>query len=364
MNSMYLQRFQHYVEIIQRHMTALQQQSTEAADDEIESAFNGLELLLEEVETSQEAAQIIEEELLQRIQQLTKYYEEARAVQAELVQEIQLLTEDSQHYQTLFQAAPIAYLVTDANGLIQEANQAFATLLKVPQRQLIRKPLAVFVAKEDWPAFRSYFQHLRQSEGVQTWQMRLTSPQQDPVDTELQVAIGRDATGAVQTLQIAVHDLTQTYQRISQLSQIQRLEKLSENAPALPQALDGLRVLFVDDEADAREFVTAVLEAQGIHVTAVDSAAAALEALEHSRPDVLVSDIRMADQDGYALIRRVRELEAEQGWHVPAAALTAYLNESREKALAAGFEAHLHKLARPDELIALVNRLSEQQAIL
>jgi PAS domain S-box-containing protein len=326
----------HYIETLQQHIKALSSTDSDRPEDELMVALNGLELLCEEMATSEEAATVVEEELLQQNQQLTEKFE---------------------HYRTLFQTAPIAYLITDAKGLILEANQALATLLQITPQQLLRKPLAVFIDQEDWPVFRLAFHHLAQAEGRQTWQLRLSSPYRDPVDTELQVAIRRDRTGAVKTLQIAVYDLSQTYSKISRLSRLQSGEE-TPAAPQLPQALDGLQVLFVDDEADAREFVTAVLAAQGIQVTAVASAAAALEAIAQSRPDVLVSDIRMVGQDGYALIRRVRELEAEQGWHLPAAALTAYLDESREKTLAAGFEAHLHKLAQPDELVGLVSRLS------
>ena len=70
----------------------------------------------------------------------------------------------------------------------------------------------------------------------------------------------------------------------------------------------------------------------------------------------------MPNEDGYSLIRQVRELEAQQGWHLPAAALTAYLLEDRDKALAAGFEAHLHKLAQPIELVELVAQLAGRTA--
>nr|WP_263971802.1 response regulator [Leptolyngbya ohadii] len=116
----------------------------------------------------------------------------------------------------------------------------------------------------------------------------------------------------------------------------------------------------MDDEADIREFLTMVLEAHGIAVRAVASAAAALETLERSRPDVLLSDIRMPGEDGYHLIRQIRALEAEQGGHLPAAAITAYLDEDREKSLQAGFEAQLHKLAQPSQWVEMVTQLAKQ----
>jgi CheY-like chemotaxis protein len=73
---------------------------------------------------------------------------------------------------------------------------------------------------------------------------------------------------------------------------------------------------------------------------------------------VLVSDIRMPGEDGYRLIERIRALEAKRGGHLPAAAITAYLDEDREKALSAGFEGHLHKLAQPIELVQMVAQLA------
>src|SRR5205814_2108513 len=83
-------------------------------------------------------------------------------------------------------------------------------------------------------------------------------------------------------------------------------------------SLEGLRVLVVDDEADARESLTAVLEQCGAVVTAVASAREALGALAHQRPDILVSDIGMPEEDGYALIEKVRVLDARHGGRIPA----------------------------------------------
>jgi CheY-like chemotaxis protein len=133
---------------------------------------------------------------------------------------------------------------------------------------------------------------------------------------------------------------------------------LPEATVAIPRSLNGLEVLFVDDEADAREFITVVLKQQGISVTAVASVTEALEVLERSRPDVILSDIRMLDEDGYALIEKVRALEAQKGWQIPTAALTAYLAEDRAKLIKAGFQLHLHKLAQPTELVAMVAQLA------
>jgi CheY-like chemotaxis protein len=129
---------------------------------------------------------------------------------------------------------------------------------------------------------------------------------------------------------------------------------LSDSLPVL----DGLRVLVVDDEADARELVMTILKQYGVEVTAVATAREALEVLQQSQPNVLVSDIGMPDEDGYALIRQVRALDAEQGGQIPAVALTAYARaEERIRALAAGFQLHIPKPVNPEELAAVVANL-------
>jgi len=126
-----------------------------------------------------------------------------------------------------------------------------------------------------------------------------------------------------------------------------------------PSVLQGKRVLVVDDEADTREFYTLVLEECGASVTAVSSVSDALESLRQQRPDVLLSDIGMPVQDGYALLRQVRALEVERGGRLPAVALTAYARDlDRQQAIAAGFEKHLPKPVEPAELVAVVANLA------
>jgi signal transduction histidine kinase/DNA-binding response OmpR family regulator len=119
--------------------------------------------------------------------------------------------------------------------------------------------------------------------------------------------------------------------------------------------LTGLRVLVVDDDADARELVTSVLVERRARVTAVAAATDALEQLQAERPDVIVSDIGMPVQDGYALMERVRALPPERGGSTPAIALTAYAhNADRAKALLSGFTAHAVKPIDPNELVWIV----------
>src|SRR6185503_15940504 len=111
-----------------------------------------------------------------------------------------------------------------------------------------------------------------------------------------------------------------------------------------PSSLDGLRVLVVDDEFDARALITAMLERCGAQVVAVGSAREGLESIESWKPDVLIADIGMPVEDGYGLIRKVRALPKQKGGHTPALALTAYARtEDRVRALSEGYQVHLAK---------------------
>lgn len=134
-------------------------------------------------------------------------------------------------------------------------------------------------------------------------------------------------------------------------------EVLLESLPTL----DGLRVLVVDDEMGMLELLTMILEQYGAQVTAVASGEEAIAVLtanprEH---DVLLSDIGMPHEDGYALIRQVRALGAESGGQIPAAALTAYVRvEEQRESLAAGFQRHIAKPVEPARLVSIVAELA------
>jgi len=128
-------------------------------------------------------------------------------------------------------------------------------------------------------------------------------------------------------------------------------------------SLKGLKVLVVDDEPDARELIKRLLERCDAVVTTAASAAEAFGRLQAERPDVLVSDIGMPVEDGYALIRRVRALGAELGGNVPAVALTAYArSEDRMRAVLAGYQMHVAKPVEPAELITMVASLAGRTA--
>jgi len=125
-----------------------------------------------------------------------------------------------------------------------------------------------------------------------------------------------------------------------------------------PAVLKGLRVLVVDDEADARELMRIVLRSSGAEVMSAASAEEAFEQVEQWHPDILVSDIGLPDVDGYALIQKLRTLEAERGWSIPALAVTAYARaEDRTRALSSGFQMHVAKPLEPADLVAAITRL-------
>jgi PAS domain S-box-containing protein len=118
--------------------------------------------------------------------------------------------------------------------------------------------------------------------------------------------------------------------------------------------LSGLRVLVVDDEPDARELTSTILSEGGATVVAASSASHALKLLDEQQLDVMLSDIGMPEQDGYELIRRVRQLTSPAG-KIPAAALTAFArSDERRQAMLAGFQLHISKPVEPTELTAAV----------
>jgi PAS domain S-box-containing protein len=129
--------------------------------------------------------------------------------------------------------------------------------------------------------------------------------------------------------------------------------------PSLP-ALTGIRILVVDDDPDARDLVRRLLSAARAEVTTAGSAREALSALERDNPTLLISDIGMPGQDGYDLIRSVRARGPDGGGRIPAIALTAFARaQDRDRALAAGYQAHLTKPIDPHELVSACRTLAE-----
>jgi CheY-like chemotaxis protein len=135
-------------------------------------------------------------------------------------------------------------------------------------------------------------------------------------------------------------------------------------APSPEEAamLAGVRVLVVDDESEARELIKLALAQYGADVITAGSAAEAYAlitaAQERMRLEVIVTDLSMPDEDGYSLLRRVREWEQQRGLYVPAVALTAYGRiEDRVRALRAGFQTHVAKPVEPAELAVVIKSL-------
>ena len=127
--------------------------------------------------------------------------------------------------------------------------------------------------------------------------------------------------------------------------------------------LDGVRVLLVDDEPDAREMMAAALETCGATVASAASAPDALETLSGAEFDVILADIAMPGEDGYQFIRRIRESPDARLAGTPAAAVTACASDDdRDRALAAGFQAHLAKPIRPARLARTVAMLAHLEA--
>lgn len=126
------------------------------------------------------------------------------------------------------------------------------------------------------------------------------------------------------------------------------------------RTLEGLRVLVVEDDDDTRDVLSLGLSLYGADVVAVSSAADAILELEKRIPDVILSDIGLPDEDGFALIRRVRRLSPARGGRVPAVAVTAYtLSDDAEEATRAGFQRHFRKPVETRALFGAVAALAE-----
>lgn len=124
--------------------------------------------------------------------------------------------------------------------------------------------------------------------------------------------------------------------------------------------LKDLWILFVDDEADARTMISFILQINGARVTTANSTVEAMEILQNigehqSPPSVVISDIGMPNESGYALIEKIRGLPSRPSAQIPAIALTGFNRpEDKQNSLDAGFQIHLGKPIEPDCLIAAV----------
>jgi PAS domain S-box-containing protein len=175
----------------------------------------------------------------------------------------------------------------------------------------------------------------------------------------VEAANRHQGTGAVFTVTLPSEGA-----RASEERQAAPVTVVPENASgeATPR-LDGVTVLVVDDDVDACELVRMALESRGARILSAASAAEGLRVLADRLPDVLLTDIGMADLDGYEFLRRIRQLSPDQGGLIPAAVVTAYVGEGdRRSALRSGFQAFIAKPARPAELVATVAQLAARES--
>ena len=142
----------------------------------------------------------------------------------------------------------------------------------------------------------------------------------------------------------------------SELTEEVAVEKSENNgAPSLSRILEGFRILIVDDEADSRNLVSAILSQCGSEVSSCESVAEAMKCMRDWKPDLLVSDIGMPVEDGYELIKKVRKLRSKRAREIPVIALTAYATEDdRARVLSAGFQSHVTKPIEPVDLVMFV----------
>ncbi len=151
------------------------------------------------------------------------------------------------------------------------------------------------------------------------------------------------------------------YQRVDGEERVNPASRDTLPSYECPDRLDGVHVLVVDDEPDTLEVLKAGLGQCGAEVSAVSSAAEALELMMADVPDLLISDIGMPGEDGYELIRKVRALPKENGGRIPAIALTAYARtEDRLKSLRAGYQMHVPKPVELAELVAVAASLADR----
>jgi len=135
--------------------------------------------------------------------------------------------------------------------------------------------------------------------------------------------------------------------------------KTADDTPSLA----GLRVLIVEDEADSRELLSAVLSRCGAETSTASSCQDALAAIGSATdlPDVIVSDLGMAERDGYEMIRLLRSLPADKGGQIPAVAVTGYVNPGdRQRALSAGYSSHVAKPIDPRSVAGAVARAAKR----
>lgn len=172
-----------------------------------------------------------------------------------------------------------------------------------------------------------------------------------------QLPAGSEAAEALEAIVRSARAQTRIIDNLLQLAQASTAGSTAPHRTAEGPLLAGVRVLVVEDDDAARELLLKVLRVAGAEACAVPNSAEALRLLEEWRPDIMLSDMALAGEDGYVLIRALRALPAERGGCVRAAALTANQSEVPGRVMAAGYDAELAKPVEPVALLATVARL-------
>ncbi|WP_427159777.1 hybrid sensor histidine kinase/response regulator [Aliinostoc sp. HNIBRCY26] len=167
----------------------------------------------------------------------------------------------------------------------------------------------------------------------------------------VQAESGGEGKGATFTIKLPVATSQENHPRL----------KTPVDSSSSPPILQGVRVLVVDDEPDARDVISAIIMQQGAEVRACSSAAEALSQVFAWQPTIILCDIGMPIEDGYSFIRKVREWERKTGGQIPAVAVTAFAREEDKfQAIASGYQTHFPKPIEPAQLVALVASLIEK----
>jgi PAS domain S-box-containing protein len=232
MNRLNLDDFAKQIQDLHQRVAQLQQLTRESPTLRLGDSMNVTNATLSLTEPQQlETMATVFEQLSTALEELQVASEELYQQHQELFVTQQDLAAERQRYQELFEFAPDAYLVSDINGVIQEANMAAATLLNRSQQFLVGKPLACYVVEEERRAFRNQLNQLQQVEGVQEWEVRLRSLQQTPITAAVSVATIRNRDGHSVGLRWLVRDITER-KRI-ELERRQANERLQLAATAI-----------------------------------------------------------------------------------------------------------------------------------
>lgn len=308
--------------------------------------------------------QATEEEVLRADEAAREKSERMSSVRHELEAEVA-------RHRDHFMRSPDPTVITDASGVVREANAAATSLFQLPPQLVAGRALFAFMAGPEAGAIRRALADLENGGVVRTVRLHVRRRNDGPaIPIVMNATAAREGTGVIRDVRWTLRELG----AIPGAEEVARLEAIvarqaklidelaarssssTEAAEVSPSTFDvadladltGIRVLVVEDDAEAREVLSSVIADCGAIVFEAEGASEALALVERERPDVLVSDIGLPGRDGYELLRAVRALGADRGGDVPAIALTGYaaIEDSRD-ALRAGYQVHVAKPIDP-----------------